>query len=366
MVDMRVGRSIKELDTPVLLVDLDLMDANIETMVGACRSHNIQWRPHAKCHKSPLIARRLVDAGAIGVTCAKLGEAEVMAAGGVRDLLIANLIVGDQKVERLVRLTEIADPIVCLDDRQQAIPLGRAMVDAGREIRVILELDIGLSRVGVSPGQAALELAQQVVATPGLKFAGVMGYEGHLLTISDRQEKTRQIHNALQEMTETVSKLADHGIDCEIVSCGGTGCYDISVAVPGITELQAGGAIFMDAFYRYACGIGSLQYALTVSTTVVSRPAEDRAIIDAGRKTMNGEIYMPRVLSRDDIQVDSLSAEHGKLALAPSADDLAIGDRLEMLPGYADLTINLHNELIGHRQGRVVEFIPVTARGFVR
>ncbi|HVU87422.1 MAG TPA: DSD1 family PLP-dependent enzyme [Pirellulales bacterium] len=354
------------LDTPALCVDLDVMDANIQAVMAACRAHGVAWRPHSKGHKIPAIAQRELAAGAIGVTCAKLGEAEVMAAAGISDILIANMIVGPIKVARLVELRRIADPIVCVDHMDQVTPLSDAMTQAGLKLRTMIEVDIGLSRVGTLPGRATLALAGQIAESPGLELAGIMGYEGHLLTVSDAHEKASAIRAALGSLTETADAIRRAGLPCEIVSCGGTGSYLYAIEQPGITEIQAGGAIFMDAFYRKRCRIPDLQYALTVLTTVVSRPAPERAIIDAGRKSLSMELTMPLVAGRDDIRVKGLSAEHGTLELGPTARDLKIGDRLELIPGYADLTTVFHDELYGFRDGRLEVVWPIEARGKLR
>jgi len=354
------------LDTPALCVDLAAMDANIRAIVEACRAHGVAWRPHAKGHKVPTIAQRELAAGAIGITCAKLGEAEVMAAAGIDDLLIANMIVGPLKLARLVELRRIADPIVCVDHIDQVAPLSDVMSQAGLKLRTMIEVDIGLRRVGVLPGKAALALAGQIIESPGLELAGIMGYEGHLLTVPDAHEKAAAIRAALGQLTETADSLRRAGLPCDIVSCGGTGSYLYAIEQPGITEIQAGGAIFMDAFYRTRCRIPDLQYALTLLTTIVSRPAPDRAIIDAGRKSLNMELSLPLVAGRDDIRVKSLSAEHGTLELGPTARDLKIGDRLELIPGYADLTVALHDELYAFRNGRLEVVWAIEARGKLR
>jgi D-serine deaminase-like pyridoxal phosphate-dependent protein len=359
------GASKDDVDTPALCIDLDKLESNIRLMAEKCRSRGIAWRPHAKCHKSPAIARKLIDAGAIGVTCAKLGEAEVMAAAGIRDLLIANLVVGPHKLQRLERLRRHADPIVCVDHEDQVIALGRVMSAADLELRVIIEVDIGLGRVGVAPGEPALALARKIRDTHGLQFAGIMGYEGHALLIADQHDKSRQVRESIARLVETKELLERHGFACGIVSCGGTGSYMMTRDCPGITELQAGGAIFMDMFYRERCHVTEFDYALTILATVVSRPAPDRAIVDAGRKTMNLELSMPRVLGRPDIEVVSLSAEHGLLRLAPSAQDLRIGDRLEFIPGYGDFTTVLHNRFLAFRGQRLEAIFPLEARGRV-
>jgi len=362
----QLGCHKRELDTPALCVDLDVMEANLTAMVTSCREHGVGWRPHTKCHKSPVIAHKVIDAGALGITCAKLGEAEVMAAGGVQDILIANLIVGAQKVDRLVELRRIADPVICIDHMDQARPISVAMAAAELSLRVILEVDIGLQRVGVLPGQPTVELARQVTALPGLTLAGIMGYEGHLLCIEDQEEKRQAISAALTILTDTAAALADQGMPCEIVSCGGTGSFKFSITHAGITDVQAGGGMFMDAFYRHKCQVTDWGHALTIVATIVGRPAPSRAIIDAGKKTMDGNTHPPLVLGRDDIRVDSLSAEHGTLHLDPTAQSLKIGDRLEFIPGYSDMTCVLHDHFLGFRGDRLEVIWPLEARGRIQ
>jgi D-serine deaminase-like pyridoxal phosphate-dependent protein len=358
-----LGCTKDELDTPALCVDLDAMEANIQSIVDQCRLHGLAWRPHTKCPKSPAVAHKLIDAGAIGVTCAKLGEAEVMAAAGVKDILIANMIVGPQKIERLVALRRVADPVVCVDHIEQAEAFSRAMSVAGLSLRVVIEVDIGLERVGVAPGEPTLALARQLHQLPGITLAGIMGYEGHLLLIKDPGEKETKIRAALNVLTDTNRLLEDNGLPCPIVSCGGTGSFQYSVVHSGITELQAGGGIFMDAFYRHDCLVSQWEYALTILTTIVSRPTPDRAIIDAGRKTVDTNLHVPLVVGRDDIHVESLSAEHGKLRLDPTAQQLKIGDRLELIPGYSDMTCVLHDHFYAFRDGRLEAIWPLEGRG---
>jgi|EndMetStandDraft_3_1072993.scaffolds.fasta_scaffold199618_1 D-serine deaminase-like pyridoxal phosphate-dependent protein len=358
-----LGTPKDQLDTPALLLDLDLFEANVKQAAETCRNHGVHWRPHAKCHKSPDIGHRLIEAGAIGLTCAKLGEAEVFAAAGIPDLLIANYVVGPQKVARLIEVRQKADPIVTIDHIDQAIPISAAMAAKRLKVRAILEIDIGMDRAGVAPGKPAVELAKKVAALPGIEFVGVMGYEGHLLLVDDPSEKASRICVSLNQLTDTVKRLEAAGLHCSIVSCGGTGSLPFSVGHPGITELQAGGVIFMDAFYRYQCKLEGYRHALTLLVTVVGRPTAERAIIDAGRKTMNMEIAMPLVMGREGITVDRLSAEHGMLKVGPTAQDLKIGDRLEIIPGYSDLTTTLHNQFFVVQGDKLVDIWPLTARG---
>ena len=358
--------SKQDLDTPVLCLDLNAMEANIKVVAADLAEFNIQWRPHSKAYKSPIIAKKLIEAGAIGVTCAKLGEAEVMAHSGVTDILIANLIVGEKKLRRLAALTQIADPIVCIDHIDQLTAMSEIMQQENVECRAIIEINIGLDRVGVEPGESTLELAKAIHDAPGVKFAGIMGYEGHLLCIADDAEKEQQIMAALDILGENAEAIKAASIPCEIVSCGGTGSYLISRQHPAITELQCGGVIMMDQFYETECKIQGMQKALTVLATVVSKPTDTRAVIDAGRKTYDMSSTDPMVLNNDGVTVSRQSAEHGELLLDESARNLSIGDRLEIVPGYSDMTCVLHNHFYAFRDNQLEAIIPLASRGFLR
>ncbi|RPI90431.1 MAG: DSD1 family PLP-dependent enzyme [Planctomycetaceae bacterium] len=339
------------------------MESNIRQMAETCRSRGVQWRPHEKCHKTPAIALCEIAAGAIGVTCAKVSEAEVMAAGGVRDILIANMIVGERKWERVASLCRHADPIVACDHYAQVEPLAAVCRKHGVAPRVILEVNLGLDRVGTRPGRETLELAQAISQLPGVRFAGIMGYEGHLLRIADQAEKEQKIRSAIGVLTGCADAIRQAGLPCEIVSAGGTGSYQITVNCPGITELQAGGGIFMDPFYRNDCQVAGLEYALTVLSTVVSRPTLERAVLDAGRKTMHPDLALPVVVGYPDAKVKRLSAEHCELDLGARSQDLKIGDKVELVVGYGDFTTVLHDEFHGFRNNRLEVVWPILGRG---
>ena len=358
-----VGVNKFDLDTPVLCIDLDRMESNIQKMASHCREHGVQWRPHEKCHKTPAIALKEIEAGAIGVTCAKVSEAEVMAAGGVRDILIANMIVGPRKLERVAALRRWADPIIACDHFAQVEPLAEVCRSHGVEVRVLIEVNIGLDRVGVAPGRDTLELAQAISRLKGVKFAGIMGYEGHLLQVADPAEKEQKIRENMALLVSCKEQIVKAGIPCDIVSAGGTGSYQYTVKCPGITEVQAGGGIFMDPFYRDKCQVKDLEYALTILATVVSRPTLDRAVLDAGRKTLNPDAAPPVVVGYEDAQIKRLSAEHCELTLGPNSRNLKIGDKVELVIGYGDFTTVLHDEFYGFRGDRLEVIWPILGRG---
>ena len=359
-----IGQLKSELDTPCLCIDLDQMESNIATMAEIIiKQQGKAWRPHMKCHKTPEIAQKQIAAGAIGVTCAKVSEAEVMAAGGIHDLLIANMIVGQPKWERLASLCKSADPIVACDHFAQVEPLAKICQSMGVECRVVVEVNVGFHRVGTTPGRDTLVLAQAIDRLQGVRLVGLLGYEGHLMRGVDPEAKRWQIVTAMQTLVVCRDLLLKDGLCCDIVSAGGTGSLGITGYCEGITEIQAGGGIFADPFYRHRCGLTGLDYSLSVLATVVSRPKRDRAVLDAGRKTHYADFQLPEVKNWPDATVISVNAEHCVLELGPESQDLQIGDKVELIPGYADFTTILHDEFHGFRGNRLEVVWPITARG---
>lgn len=361
-----IGCDKFELDTPALCIDLDVMEANISRMATFIRERGKQWRPHEKCHKTPAIAWKQIEAGAIGVTCAKVSEAEVMAAAGIRDILIANMIVGRPKLERLVSLCRWADPIVACDHYAQVEPLAELCRQNHVTCRVLIEVNIGLDRVGIRPGRDTLELAQAIDRLEGVELAGIMGYEGHLLRVEPQELKREQIEEAMNALVQCRNMIMENGLPCEIVSAGGTGSYQITSECPGITELQAGGGIFADPMYRNLCSVTGLDYSLTVLATVVSRPTLDRAVLDSGRKTLHPDFHLPVVKGHPDAEAVRLSAEHCELKLGPESQNLKIGDKVELVPGYADFTTVLHDNFYGFRGNRLEVVWPILGRGKIQ
>jgi D-serine deaminase-like pyridoxal phosphate-dependent protein len=352
-------------DTPALLVDLDALEANIATIADACRRGGISWRPHTKGIKIPQIAAKLIEAGAIGLTCAKLGEAEVMAAAGFSDILIANQIVGPQKIARLVALRRSCDVIVAVDCAEQVAPIAAAARAAGVTIRIVIEVDMGMRRAGVAPGEACVALAQFIAMQPGVRFAGLMGWEGQTAGIADPQEKASAVTAAVAGIVRTAELIRKAGLAVDIVSCGGTGTYWITSGQPGVTEIQAGGGVFNDVHYRRDFGV-THPYALTVMTTVTSRPTPTRIICDAGKKTMSSDAAMPEPVGIGAVQSARLSAEHGTIELRAPSDTPRVGDRLEWVVGYSDTTVHLHDEIHATRKGRIEAVWPIVGRGKIR
>ena len=360
-----VGLPKEMLDTPALLVDLDVMEANVDRIVRVCRENGVKWRPHTKGQKIPAIAHKLLAAGAIGITCAKLGEAEVMAAAGIRDILISNQIVGEQKILRLVNLLRHADVIVSVDNAENIAALDVAAQAKGVRLRVVVEVNIGINRAGVEPGEPVVSLARLVAQHRGLRFVGVMGWEGHTTEIADQTEKERAVAAAVKLLTSSADACRAAGLSIEIVSCGGTGTYKFSACQPGVTEIQAGGGIFSDVRYRTKFRVDH-PYALTIMTIVSSRPNPYRIICDAGKKAMSGDAAEPQPIGLSHVKSVSLSAEHARVELAEPNEVLRVGDRLEFVVGYSDTTVHLHDEMYGIRNGAVEVVWPILGRGKLR
>jgi D-serine deaminase-like pyridoxal phosphate-dependent protein len=356
-----IGGNLLELDTPVLWVDLDVMEHNIQRLSNYIKDAGVSWRPHTKGIKIPAIAHKLIDAGAIGITCSKLSEAEVMAAGGIKDILIANEVVGEQKITRLVNIQHHSDVMVAVDDLDNARQISSAAQQAGVKVRVLLELDSGMQRSGLLPGQSAADFVRQLVLLPGLDFAGLMAWEGHVCKINDPQEKKREAEKAVLSLVHTADLCRKEGIEVRIVSCGGTGSFRISSHVPGVTEIQAGGGIFGDLTYK-RWGF-DMECGLFVLATINSHTIPERAVINAGRKAINSEYSIPEVVDIPEAKLVRFSAEHGVLDLEGKAQFLKVGDKINLYVGYEDLTMFLYDQLIGVRKGKVEIVWDILGRG---
>jgi D-serine deaminase-like pyridoxal phosphate-dependent protein len=357
-----IGLSVNDLDTPALLLDLEAFEYNIDKMAGYFRERGVQWRPHAKAFKCPAIAHILRRAGAIGVTVAKVSEAEVMAAGGITDILIAHLVVGPSKLVRLAAVQKQADVKVTVDHPDHVVELSRAAEAAGVTIGVLVDVDLGMKRTGVPTSSDAVMLARQVSASPGLRFEGLMGYEGHTLMIADAAEKRAAIAAAIAKLLQTRDLVEAAGHACRIISAGGSGSYQYTADIAGITEIQAGGGIFACQYYTKMCQVEGHRPALSVLATVVSRPARDRAILDIGQKSISQHQTPPVFRDYPNCRVAGLSAEHATIAV-DSQNDLPIGEKVHVIPGYSDFTFVLHDRVLGLRHGRVEAVWELLGRG---
>jgi D-serine deaminase-like pyridoxal phosphate-dependent protein len=361
----QIGQHISLLDTPALLVDLNVLDTNIARISATCRNHGVAWRPHIKGNKTVEIIRREIAAGAIGITCAKLGEAEVLGHAGIKDILIANQIVGAAKVARLVALRREVDVKVAVDSVANCAPIAQAACAAGVTIGVVIEVNIGMNRAGVEPGDATVALANAIAALPGVRLVGVMGWESHAVTIADPDEKARVVAAAIGLLTSSAQACRKAGHRIDIVSCGGSGTFPHCAAQPGVTEVQAGGAIFSDMRYRNLYHL-DFAPALLLLATVNSRPTPLRVVLDAGKKAMSSDGAMPALRDLTGVAKLSLSAEHATITLEAPSDSPAVGDKVVFIVGYGDTTVHLHEDIVAIRDDHVEAIWPVSARGRIK
>lgn len=358
------GTPVDELDTPALIVDLDVAESNIRKLQSWADRHEVAVRPHAKTHKSPYWARKQLDAGAIGLCAAKVSEAEVLVNGGVPEVMVPNQIVGQRKIARLMSLARHARVIVAVDSADNVKDLSDAAVAFGAELGVIIEVDIGMHRCGVEPGPATVKLARVIAKSPGLRFDGLMGYEGHLVANRDYEVRKTETIKAMEKLVGTAEAVRKAGIAVKLVSAAGTGTYNITGLVKGITELQCGSYIFMDGDYVQV--LTDFKPALNVLSMVISRPAPDRAVTDAGLKSISTDRGLPAVVGLKGATVAGLSEEHGRLKIGGEAAKLRVGDKVRLLPMHGDTTINLHTHYFGVRDGRLEAVIPIEGRGKIR
>ncbi len=367
----RIGMPLEKVDTPALLIDLDAFERNLNKMAATISKTGVRMRPHAKTHKCPVIALRQMALGAVGVCCQKVGEAEAMVFGGVSDVYVSNEIVGISKVERLVALARQAKIAVCADDPYHIREYASVAGSNGVELDLYVELDVGAARCGVSPGEPVLNLVRQIRETPGVRFAGLQAYHGaaqHLRTPAERQAA---IQDAVDRVLKTKAVLESNGIACETITGAGTGTYRLEAASKAFDELQAGSYIFMDVDYAKNLNeagdpLNEFEQSLFVYATVISRPTRDRAVLDAGHKAVPVDSGLPLISGIPDVEYSRASDEHGKLLLKNPDRDLNIGDKLKLIPGHCDPTVNLYDWYIGIRKDRVEVIWPITARGALR
>jgi D-serine deaminase-like pyridoxal phosphate-dependent protein len=368
IIPAQVGAPLDDIDTPALVVDLDALERNIRKMADFARAAGVRLRPHAKTHKCPAIAQRQIAAGAVGQCCQKVGEAEALVRGGVRDVLVSNQVVGMPKLRRLAALATEATVGLCFDASEQVDAASRAASEFGVKIGALIEIDVGMQRCGVVPGRAAADLARRIAEAPGLEFRGLQAYHGTAQHLQGLDARERAIAAAANAVRETLAALDRAGLRCETVSGAGTGTFRLEGESGVWNELQAGSYVFMDAEYARIGGrdgglYREFEHSLFVLATVMSVPTADRAIVDAGLKSYSGEKGPPWLHGRDDIEVVGVSDEHGKLALGARAERLKLGDKVKLIPGHCDPTVNLHDWYVAVRGERVEALWPITARG---
>jgi len=354
-----IGARIEDLDTPSLLLDLDAVERNLDAMARLFAESPVRIRPHTKTHKVPNLALMQLARGAIGVCCAKLGEAEVMAAGGVSELLVTTEIVGPAKIRRLLGIAQQTGVITVVDDASAAEQVSNAASAAGLRLRCLVDVNVGQNRTGVEPGEPALDLASRVARMPGLELVGLQGYEGHLQHIVDAEERRQANARAMSLLSGTADLLLGSGLRVDVVSTAGTGTGLFAAQWPRVTEIQPGSYVVMDSDYGRVQGL-PFENALTLLTSVVSKRKND-AIVDAGIKALSTDAGPAKPLGLDATYLPQ-GDEHGKLSFG-NGNPLALGDKVELIPSHCDTTINLHDAYYVTRDRRVVAVWPIAARG---
>lgn len=357
------GMSIDEIDTPALVLDLDALEANLDLMAKLAGAAGVRVRPHAKTHKSPVIARLQMDRGAVGQCVQKVGEAEILAWGGVPDILVSNEVVSPVKLARLAALSRIARVAVCADNLLGVAAIEAAAADAGVRMPVLMEIEVGSARCGLPPGPEALALAQRIAASPHLVFGGLQAYHGRAQHQRSLEERGASIGRTAELTGQMVEDLRRAGLPCPIVGGAGTGTFALEAASGVFNELQVGSYVFMDADYGRNAPAPPFRQALFVLGTVMSVPSPDTAVVDAGLKALATDSGLPLLWQRDGIAYVGASDEHGKLAVGPHATPPRLDERVMLVPGHCDPTVDRYDWYVGLRSGRVECLWPVAARG---
>lgn len=361
------GQSKADIDTPALVLDLDALERNIERMRALVASKQVALRPHAKASKCLEVVRMQLASGARGICCAKLGEAEALAAGGVDDLLITTPIAGNRKIRRLIDLAQQARVSTVADSAEAIRAISDAASAAGTTIAMVVEVNVGQDRCGVQPGPEAARLAGLIARLPGVRFAGLQGYHGRLQGTVSYEARCREVRDALDRLLVSAEAVRAAGHELATVTGGGTGSAPIDLELGGLTELQPGSYVFMDASY------GRIEWdahgrrvpfeqSIAILASVVSRPTAHRAIVDVGWKSASSDSGVPLVRGLQDVTFEFAGDEHGALRGVDSTS-LKPGDRIELIPSHCDTTVNLYDWIVACRGDQVVDAWRLVGRG---
>lgn len=364
------GMDEADIQTPSLVLDLDALERNIKKMGDYAKAHGMRHRVHGKMHKSVDVAKLQEKiGGAVGVCCQKVSEAEVFVRGGIKDVLVSNQVRDPAKIDRLASLPKLGSRIiVCVDDLDNVADLSGAAVDHGTQLEVFVEIDCGAGRCGVTTTPEVVEIAKAVEAADNLKFTGIQAYQGAMQHLDSYEARKEKLDTAIAMVKDAVEGLKAEGIECELVSGGGTGSYYFESNSGVYNELQCGSYAFMDADYGRILDKdgnridqGEWENAFFILTSVMSHAKADKAIVDAGLKAQSVDSGLPVVFGRDDVEYIKCSDEHG-VVMDPNGA-LKVNDKLKLVPGHCDPTANVHDWYVGVRNGKVESVWPVSARG---
>ena len=368
-----VGEPVTEIDTPALIVDLNALERNHHRLLTSISGLPVVLRPHAKSHKCPEIARWQVAHGAVGICCQKVSEAIAFADAGITDILVSNQVIGVKKIQDLCHLARRIRVGVCVDDLGNVKDLSATAQAMGVTVEVMVEIDVGAHRCGVAPGADALALAKAIADSPGLAFRGLQAYQGAAQHMRSQAEREAAVGRAIDLARMTRDMIIASGIPCPVVAGGGTGSYLIEATSGVYTELQVGSYIFMDADYGRndwpSNGMPAFEQSLFVLTTVMSRAVPGQVVVDAGLKASSVDSGMPLVADHPELRYVRASDEHGVIQCdrahdqSLSMDAVRLGQKLRLVPGHCDPTVNLYDQLIGLKENVVHRILPVSARG---
>lgn len=356
-----------QLDTPRLLIDLSIVEKNLHRVADFAKEHHVALRPHTKTHKIPALARKQLEFGAMGICSAKLSEAEVMLNGGIKDIFIANQIIGSFKLTKLIEMSRRSSKLSsAVDSNEGAAALNQAMHQAGLKHDVLIEIDTGLNRCGLTELSDILKLAFLITKCDSLNLKGIYTHEGHTNSITDRERAFEQALNAGEKMVAIAEEIRGNGMSCEIVSVGATSVYHVTPTVKGITEMRPGTYIFNDVGMVMLGAAEWNDCAVSVLCTVISRPIQNRAVIDAGSKTFSPDKYpfqkkFGAFKNRPDLSVSWFNEEHG--VVIGDVENLKIGDKVEIFPNHVCSTVNMHDEAIAIRDDQIEAIWRIEGRG---
>ncbi|WP_163380688.1 DSD1 family PLP-dependent enzyme [Cyclobacterium sp. SYSU L10401] len=367
-----IGLSKWELETPSLCLELEVMEYNLKKVHQRLQGTGIGVRPHIKTHKSPFLAKRQMEAGALGVCAAKLSESEIMLENGISNVLMTGVNVSPKKIRKAMALRKKHPGFIqAVDNPINARDLQEAAREAGIVAEVVVDLDV-IRRSGVPTGKPALELAQQIDRSPNLRFMGILAYDGGAQHVKGHAARKARTVQTFEPVVATYESLVKSGLNVEIFSGAGTGTYDMMEDIPGFTDVQVGSYLFMDAQYM---AIGSrdnenlyvdFDPSLTVMTTVINTNHPNRLITDSGAKAFTINKPSGIVIGEPDFTYNAGSDEYGTITFSQANKSYAVGDKLEVIVPHCDPAINLYDRIYGIRRGKVESIIPILARGMSR
>jgi D-threonine aldolase len=364
---MRSDAKFPEIDTPALLLDLDQVERNVERYQGAADAAGIGLRPHAKAHKCPQVARLQMDRGAVGLCCAKLAEAEALAAHGLATFLVTTPVVGALKIGRLIKLARTCKVMVVADDEQNLVELSAAAAQTDLMLDVLVDVDVGQGRTGVTSGAAAAALVARIKASKNLRFCGLQGYQGKLQGVASLEDRKTLVGEAMSKLAASEKAVREAGLPVDIITGGGTGSFPIDLKLNQLTDVQPGSYVTMDTNYAKVRLGGDddhpLGHPLTILASVISRPTDDRVVVDVGWKSASCDSGTPALRDAGDLSFEFAGDEHGILRRAGGPVALKSGERIELVPSHCDTTVNLYDTFVVHRSGKLETVWPIVGRG---